>query len=37
MKKIMELNYKYIALGLLIGYLSPYVIALVKSYWEHEH
>ena len=38
MKKIMkdkfmnEINYKYIALGILIGYLSPYIFALIKSY-----
>ena len=28
-----EFNYKWIALGILIGYLSPYVIALMKSYF----
>jgi hypothetical protein len=28
-----ELNFKYIALGILIGYLSPYVIAPMKSYF----
>jgi len=28
-----ELNFKYIALGILIGYLSPYVLALMKSYF----
>jgi len=28
-----ELNFKYIAFGILIGYLSPYVIALMKSYF----
>ena len=27
-----EINFKWIALGILIGYLSPYVIALIKSY-----
>ena len=27
-----KINYKWIALGILIGYLSPYVIALIKSY-----
>ena len=28
-----QINFKYIALGILIGYLSPYVIALMKSYF----
>ena len=28
-----ELNFKYIAVGILIGYLSPYVLALMKSYF----
>ncbi len=28
----MKETYKYIALGILIGYLSPYVLALVKGY-----
>ena len=28
----MEINYKWIATGILIGYLMPYVLALVKSY-----
>ena len=32
MKDKQTLNYKYIALGILLGYLSPYVIALIKSY-----
>jgi len=26
-------EFKYIAVGILIGYLSPYVIALMKSYF----
>ena len=30
------INYKYIALGILIGYLSPYIIALIKSYQSPE-
>ena len=28
-----QINYKWIAVGILIGYLSPYVIALMKSYF----
>lgn len=28
----MEVDYKWIALGILAGYLLPYVIALIKSY-----
>lgn len=31
MKEI--INYKYIAIGILIGYLSPYVLALISSYF----
>ena len=27
-----QIPYKYLALGILIGYLSPYLIALIKSY-----
>jgi len=33
----MKLNYKYIALGILVGYLMPYMIALLKSYQEKEN
>lgn len=33
MKNMNQINFKYIALGILIGYLSPYVIALISSYW----
>ena len=32
MSNIMK-EFKYIALGILIGYLSPYIIALMKSYF----
>jgi hypothetical protein len=28
-----QINFKYIAIGILIGYLSPYVIALISSYF----
>ena len=28
-----QINYKWIAIGILIGYLSPYVLALMKSYF----
>ena len=28
----METQLKYLTLGILIGYITPYVIALIKSY-----
>jgi hypothetical protein len=31
-----QINYKYLAAGILIGCLSPYIIALIKSYWSPE-
>ena len=27
----MEINYKYIALGILVGYLLPYIIELTQN------
>ena len=32
----MEINFKYIALGIIVGYLSPYIFALIKSYSQRE-
>lgn len=31
-----EIPYKWIAAGILVGYLLPYVIALIKSYQQPE-